>query len=310
MTTTVPADAADPRLPGLLAWAETLVGPCAVAAGDTRLDGRSAVLKLSAAAGAVYLKVHTTRESWENEVHATGAWAPAFAGRAPRLLGAADAPALALLLSEVPGTRMEDTALTPAQEVAAWRAAGQALAALHAQGVGPHFGACLRDGRSASEPPITDAVSFVLADLEAWTGGERAALYSPEERRVIAAARERAGEFAGEPAIPCHRDYNPYNWLVDAQGAWAGVIDFEFAWWDVRVAEFSRYPDWENQERPALVEALFEGYGRPLTARERRQLWVSEVQYAAAAVAWGCEHSFFGFAAEGRTALARLSAGV
>jgi thiamine kinase-like enzyme len=35
--------------------------------------------------------------------------------------------------------------------------------------------------------------------------------------------------FEGEPAVPCHRDDGPANWLVTDDGHWAGVIDFEFA---------------------------------------------------------------------------------
>ena len=77
--------------------------------------------------------------------------------------------------------------------------------------------------------------------------------------------------FAGERPVPCHRDYGPANWLVTDDGVWAGVIDFEFAYWDVRVADFSRYPDWEWIHRPNLLDAFFDGYGRRLTPKEEQQ---------------------------------------
>ena len=44
--------------------------------------------------------------------------------------------------------------------------------------------------------------------------------------------------FEYECPTPCHRDYCAANWLVDEK-AWSGVIDFEFAYWDVRVADFT-----------------------------------------------------------------------
>ncbi len=292
----------------LLAWASGFVGPCTVLGGDVRVTGRSTVLTLRAGAERVFVKTHVDRANFENEAFATAQWAPAFGPRAPRLLAIHEAEPLALLLSAVPGVTMEDAALSPQQQRAAWREAGRALAALHALPPGRFFGPCRLDGSPASASPCTDAVAYVLADLDAWTGGPRATLFSADEWRVIEAARAQVGCYTGEPPIACHRDYDPYNWLVDLEhdGAWTGVIDFEFARWDVRVAEFSRYPDWEWQTRPDLLEALFEGYGRGLTPREEQQLLVAHVQYAAAAVSWGIEHGFTGFASEGHRALAWL----
>ena len=75
----------------------------------------------------------------------------------------------------------------------------------------------------------------------------------------------------------------------------------------MRVADFSRYPDWEWIDRPDLLEAFFEGYGRSLTPLEEQQRLVAYTQYALGAIVWGCEHSFHGFAEEGRQALKRLT---
>lgn len=81
------------------------------------------------------------------------------------------------------------------------------------------------------------------------------------------------------------------------------MIDFEFAHWDVALADLSRFPNWDWMERPDLLEALIEGYGRRWTAKEEQQLLVMHVQYALSAITWGCENSYFGFAEEGRRAI-------
>jgi aminoglycoside phosphotransferase (APT) family kinase protein len=299
--------AADPRLDALVAWSASLVGPCQVASGDPRFHGRSTVLQLESEAGRCYLKWHREADSWGTEVHGYERWAPCFGGRAPRLLGVHDAEPLALLIGAVPGTRLEDTPLPEAQQRAAWRAAGEALAGLHAQPAGDHFGPCRRDG-SPLGAPESDAVTHVRADLARWAEpGARAGWLTPDELRLVDAARERASVFGGERPVACHRDYNPYNWMVADDGRWSGVIDFEFAYPDVRVAEFSRYPDWEYLHRPDLVAALLAGYGRALTPIEEQQLLVAHVQYAVAAVVWGQQHDFFGFRDEGHAALAQLA---
>jgi len=120
-------------------------------------------------------------------------------------------------------------------------------------------------------------------------------------------AKELLPAFEGEQPVPCHRDYGPANWLVDEDGNWAGVIDMEFSAWDVRIDDFTRYPDWEWIQRPELVEALFEGYGLSLTERERKQYLVSHTLYALGAIVWGHGYGFYGFEQEGRDALRHLA---
>lgn len=297
----------DQVLAALLAWCAPFVGPCEVASGDTRFHGRSHVLQLETSSGRCFLKVHGQRASWETEVHGYEQWARAFGDAAPRLLGMRDEEPLALLTSELPGTLMKDVQLPGPQELLAWRTAGRALAVLHDLAIGEHFGPCDRAGNSLGTP-ISDASAYVLAELDRWTAdGLRANCLTASEMHIIQAARTLAPAFEGERPIPCHRDYCPYNWLVTSDGAWAGVIDFEFAYWDVRVADFTRYPGWEWLTRPDLIDALFEGYGRALTPTEEQQRLMAHVQYAVAAIVWGCENSFHGFAAEGREALRRLA---
>ena len=133
------------------------------------------------------------------------------------------------------------------------------------------------------------------------------ALLDADERATIQAAYDLIPAFEGERPLPCHRDYCAANWLVGKEGTWAGVIDFEFAHWDVRVADFSRDPNWSWIRRPDLVEAFQEGYGRTLTPTEQQQLLVAHAEYALGAILWGHEHAFYGFEREGRESLAHLA---
>lgn len=291
----------------LLNWCTSILGPHQIVSSAQRPDARSATSRLRTRSGGCYLKVHRDRAMWAREVHAYEQWAPVFGPYAPSLLAVREEPPLALLIGELKGQILEQVQLPVEQERSAWRTAGQYLARLHALPGGRFFGPCDRRGASADQA-ADDAVEYVTGDLAREI--ERAAcagLIDRAEQATLCAALERTPVFAGERPLPCHRDYTPYNWLVTAEGAWAGVIDFEFAYWDVRAAEFSRYPDWEWIERPDLVEALLEGYGRPLTPREKEQCLVARAQYALAAITWGSEGSYHGFVAEGRRALARLA---
>ena len=291
----------------ILQWCASVVGPCEVVSGDARFHGRTTVCRLQTATGYAYVKVHRDGATWGPEVHGYEQWSRAFPGRTPTLLGVYDAGPFAILVSGMPGQNLEDAALPPGQQRDAWRAAGDALTSLHELAVGEYFGFCDRDGRALG-PPVTDAVEYIAAAFQDDTErGRRGGWLSEQELAVIERARAMIPAFMGERPVPCHRDYCPVNWIVDDGGEWIGVIDYEFSRWDVRVSDFSRYPDWDWMLCRDLTDAFLEGYGRPLSPVEQDQLLVSRTQYALGAIVWGRENSFFGFEQEGRDALVALA---
>jgi len=292
----------------LLKWCASVLGSLEVVSDHSqpRPGGLSATRRLRTASGYCYVKTHRGRSYWESEVHAYGQWASAFGGFAPRLLAVRDEEPLALIVSEQPGKPLAEAELSASQQRAVWRAAGGALAALHDLAVGEYFGPCRRDGTPAGTA-VYDARQHVSTHLEEpLQRGVRAGYLSDEEVGVVRAARGLVASFEAERPVPCHRDYCPDNWLVTGDGVWTGVVDFEFARWDVRVSDFTRYPDWDWIGRPDLVEAFFGGYGRSLTPEQQQQRLVAHVQYALTAVVWGSDNSYHGFAEEGRQALKHL----
>jgi Ser/Thr protein kinase RdoA (MazF antagonist) len=207
----------------------------------------------------------------------------------------------------LPGEVLEVVQLPREQELVVWRDAGNALAKLHESAVGEFFGPLNRDGTPAG-PLITGAVEWMEHQFADWLErGEQIGALRPSELRVVDAAHALLSAFQGERPIPCHRDYCSANWLVTPAGGWAGVIDFEFSYWDVRAADFTRYPEWSWIDRPDRIEAFFNGYGRVFTPAEEQQRLVSLVLYALGALVWGEENDYHGFAAEGRRALGELT---
>jgi aminoglycoside phosphotransferase (APT) family kinase protein len=292
----------------VLEWCAQVLGPSALADDRSREHPghASGTLRLHTRSGGCYVKIHHDRAHWESEVFAYQHWAAAFGDFAPRLLAVRDEAPLAVVISEISGQVLEEVKLPPQQEQAVWRRAGQALAALHNLPPGGCFGAPRLDG-GCGETPIIDACAYVRADLEQWTErGLRLGCLSLEEQGVVEAARQLIPAFAGEQPRPCHRDYGPANWLVTADGAWSGVIDFEFARWDVPTSDFTRYPDWDWLLRPVVTDAFFEGYGRSFRDAEKQQILFGYTLYALGAIVWGIESQFFIFANEGRRALREM----
>ncbi len=295
----------------VLRWCERVLGPVNVIADHTRAHPglRAGVRRLRAATGEYCVKTHHDPAHWAGEVHGYEQWSPVFGARAPRLIAVRDEAPLALIVSALPGRVLEGQTLPIEQQRAVWRTAGAALARLHAIN-GAAFGPCQRDGAS-SGAPIADAGAYVSAEFDNWLErGARINCLDADELAIVRRVRERIPAFAGERPTACHRDYCPANWLVTDAGDWSGVIDFEFAYWEVRAADVSRYPEWEWIGRPDLSEVFDEGYATVRTPVDATQRQVSRACYALAAIVWGRESDYRGFEREGREALRQLRAAI
>ncbi len=291
----------------ILQWCASVLGPCEIVSDPSREHPgqRASIYRLRTPAGNCCVKYHRDLAHWESEVHAYEQWAPAFGAFAPRLLAVRAEEPLALIISELPGEVLEDARVSPSAEIEIWRSAGQALARLHNFKEGEFFGRCHRDG-SPAETPILEAQEYIRTEFENWMErGARGGYLQVNEWAIARAAQSLIPAFAGERPVPCHRDYCPANWLVQG-GAFSGVIDFEFSGWDVRSADFTRFPSFDWIGKPELMEAFFEGYGRVFSAAEEQQRLVSRVLYALGALVWGSENQYNIYAGEGRQALLHL----
>lgn len=292
------------ELDAALRWCEHVLGPVVVIADHTREHPglRAGVRRLRAATGEYCVKTHHDPAHWAGETHGYERWAPVFGAHAPRLIAVRDEAPLALIVSALPGRVLEGQVLPIEQQRAVWRAAGAALAQLHAIN-GNAFGPCRRDG-VCNGVPINDACAYVSAEFDSWLArGARLNCLSAEELSIVRHVRELIPAFAGERPTACHRDYCSANWLVTDAGDWSGVIDFEFAYWDVRAADVSRYPEWEWIGRPELAAAFDEGYATVRAPVDATQRLVARALYALSAVVWGRESGYRGFEREGRAAL-------
>jgi aminoglycoside phosphotransferase len=292
-----------------LDWSASVLGQIKVMSDHSKTHGghESSTCRLLAPAGFCYLKIHESQPNWHNEVHAYEHWSCAFGNYAPKLLAVRDTPPLALIVSELPGQIMEDAQLPVSQERVVWRTAGAALVALHDLGSGEFFGPCLRDGTSAEAFP-RDAREYIsIRFKDQIENAIQNGYINADELSTIQAAYDLIPAFEGERPLPCHRDYCAANWLISEKQYWSGVIDFEFASWDVRVADFSRDPNWSWIRRPDLVDAFCEGYGRSFTSSEEQQLLVAHAEYAVSAILWGHDNAFYGFEREGRESIAHLA---
>lgn len=222
-------------------------------------DGKSSVTEMRDDAGVSWFaKRHRHQEFFDAELEAYRRWVPALGDRAPQLR-AADPEQRLLVLSSLPpasGPDWEDDEVR--------RDAGAALRTLH-----------------EAEPlaVIDDIQAAKQHELEQWIGCARPGTLTQDDLDHAATAMSA---LAGAPPIdqvPCHRDYTPRNWIV-AEGR-VHVLDFEEMQPDAWVVDLSRMAIGWWRDRPHLMDAVHEGYGRTPTDDE---LHVMRCCYAVTAI--------------------------
>ncbi|MNC55109.1 hypothetical protein D3C75_1046210 [compost metagenome] len=112
-----------------------------------------------------------------------------------------------------------------------------------------------------------------------------------------------AGFFTGSRPVPVSWDSTPGNWLVKADGEFAGMIDFENMLWGVDVDSFAvlfaKYFVRDEVSR----DAFFAGYGPDILRQKQMQIRISCIKLAAGDIYWGTKYNVPGFAVRGRRLL-------
>jgi Ser/Thr protein kinase RdoA (MazF antagonist) len=238
----------------LLAFAREHLGRCEQVADCSWPHRMSAVLRLRDEDGATwFLKQHRDRDRYRSEVTAYRRWVPALGDRAPRLR-AFDESLRAVILSPVPGEPAPWPAADPAgvdderrrAEASVQHGAGRLLRRLHG---------------GERDSGWADFAAAKLAELDQLAPAAARLLTADE----LALARMEVSGLAAVPGparVPCHRDYTPRNWLVDAGTVY--VLDFEWSRPDAWVSDLARLHLGIWATRPDLREAFLRGYDREL----------------------------------------------
>lgn len=250
----------------------------------TRPHGNSCVLHLVDGAGMSWIaKRHVRARAFRREVRAYKLWTPALGDHAAAL-HRFDEEEHSLILNAVPGR--SSTGRT------AHRQAGAILRRLHdADPGGP--------GRTYAEACMARLNQLL---------DRGAGLFDTRETGF---ARSEIRGLKGLPIpryVPCHLDYTPSNWLVDASGT-LRVVDFAGARRQPWVRDLNRLYFGEWWTVPDYGDAFMDGYGRALTADDLELLRRTGVLTAVSRVLWGAEHGLPRPTADGRRILHALMSG-
>jgi Ser/Thr protein kinase RdoA (MazF antagonist) len=267
----------------VLDGAARVVGRCDLVADLSWEIPLAVVLHLRTAAGRnVVAKRHADQNLFDGELLAYERWVPSIAERAPELVGF-DRDARVLVITMLDGSSPDPTASSVQLE------AGSILRRFH--DAEPH-------------PVAQDWFEQRMSRARSWAAEADPGVIDPDD---LEWALAQIQPFVGleVPMVPCHGDWQPRNWLVDASGC-IRVIDFERAkpsWW---IHDLQRLVWQEWAATPALAPAFLEGYGRALAPHEIDGLWASSAAGHIVQIAWATHHGDARFADDGRRHLAEM----
>jgi hypothetical protein len=270
----------------LLRAAEPLVGPLVLVADRSWPHGVSTVIEVQTGDGtALIVKQPRAVDKFDAELHAHRHWAPAMAGHMPDLV-AAHRDTRVLVFSKMPGEIGDES-------VSTFREAGRLLRLLY-----------------GAEPPMS-MVGFAAAmraRFDTWVHRARPGLLAAAEVEFVAEHVSRLADFADPAGVPCHRDWQPRNWLTAPDGS-VTVIDFGNSRVGYWYQDFERMWWSEWRTAPELGHAFFEGYGRTLGEDDRAQLRATSIMGLLTTVVWADEVGDAAFGDHGRSQLHQAMAG-
>lgn len=264
------------------------VGPCAVVADLSWDHGEAVVVELQTASGQRLIgKAHRQAGKFAAECIAYERWVPALGRHAPRLI-VADPECQVLILTKLDAAALAERPDVDMLDV--HRQAGALLARFH-----------------GSEPAvlIEGHARLQRERLAAWVDRAAANVLSSEDVSLVDRQLAALDTLPDPAGVPCHRDWQPRNWLVDDGGV-VHAIDFEHA----RVAPW--YEDlqrlWWNEwlDAPACADAFFDGYGRTLDGDELSAFTATSALGHLTTIVWAHEHADDDFGAHARRCLARI----
>lgn len=252
-----------------------------------------------------YLKTFSRKERWHPEVYAYKRWVNGLQPYVLELTAVYEGEGWqAILITAIEGTIMREAGLQPPALHAAYHKAGQLTRLIHESQSGEWFGRPDQDGHPIELFHHTDPVIYIRKSLnDLGTKCQDANLLQPAEEEGLKWALEQADVFAGAKPVPVSWDSTPGNWLVRADGEFAGMIDFENMLWGVDVDSFAALFEKYFIKDAASMEAFFSGYGAEILQEKQIQINISCIKLALGDIYWGTRQGMPGVAEKGRQLL-------
>jgi hypothetical protein len=283
----------------IVAFAELVIGPCDVVADLSWPHGESRVVELSTPTGARFVaKAHLRPAKFAAELTAYEKWVTSLGEHAPRLVGAG-ADDNVLIMTRIDGGPAGDAT------VGAAPASVDAHTTIDVTSMHRQAGALLARFHGAAPPVRLDGYAASQRErLATWCERAEPSVLRSDEIAFVAHALDVLDDRPDPLGVPCHRDWQPRNWLVDANGI-VSAIDFEHARVSPWFEDLQRLSANEWAHHPPLADAFFEGYGHCLSGADEQRMRATAALGHLVTIVWAHEHRDHDYEARARDWLSR-----
>jgi hypothetical protein len=277
-----------PELNGLVLSA---IGPFQVIA-NLRLNSvRTGVWKLSSDTGnkCYYLKTYTRKQRWHPEVFAYTHWTGYLKPYVPELISSFEGDEWqAILITSINGTILREAELSSAANEAAYLKAGELTRVLHHSENGRWFGRPDKNGNPIELYHNADPVQYISNSIiDICKRCTQEGLLQSSEIELTHWALQNTQIFEPAKPVPISWDSTPGNWLVDNNGIFTGMIDFENMLWGIDVDNFSILFGRYFKDNKRAMKAYFEGYGAEILKERNIEVQICCIKMAIGDIYWG-----------------------
>jgi len=295
--------------PNSLSITRSLVGEFQVINEYRKESVRTGVFEIQTNSQNLFVKIHNRLSRWNPEVFAYENWIPALKTFAPNLIYAFnDGTEFGIITSPVQGKTINEFHITDEKTLEkAYYKAGELLRVLHDNFEGTYFGIPSRDGTPFDKNAKTSSVDFITSSLEnTLKQGYDKGLLSDNDKKLVEWSINNCDVFSESKPVPTNWDYSPQNWMVDSNGDFTGIIDFENMLWGIDVSSFGVVIERYTYDRPNLRQAIFEGYGLENDLKRQMEIRIISVNIAIGDIVYGSSINDSRIASLGRNLLDSL----
>lgn len=240
-----------------------------------------------------YLKTYTRKQRWHPEVFAYQQWMYQLKPYVPELIEIYEGEDWqGILISSIEGTIMRGVALDEKKLYKAYFKAGQLTQKIHTLGTGEWFGRPDKDGAPIELNHYFDPVTYIHDSMEeTFAKCTLNNLLDLDEIKLVNWALNNTSVFKDSQPVPVNWDSTPGNWLVDAYGEFAGMIDFENMLWGIDVESFSILFERYFNESELPKRAFFEGYGVEVLEKKQIHIRITCIRLALGDIWWGTQNN-------------------
>ncbi|MFC3925078.1 aminoglycoside phosphotransferase family protein [Clostridium punense] len=268
---------------------ETLVGAFEIVRDHRANNDRTGVIEIDAEGKRMFVKIHNRLSRWNPEAYAYKNWTKILSPYTPTLLHTFKNDFYGIITSPLEGRTVNEYQINDLEKLKKiYYSAGEQLKKLHESFKGTYFGIPSFDGSPFEKKVFTDPIDYISSSIESILKlGVDKFIFDEGDKNLIEWCLKKCDVFKNCTPVPTNWDFSQNNWMVDRNGVFTGLIDFENMLWGIDVDSFGVIIERYTYDKPCLREAFYQGYGLENNSEKQLQIFIISVKMAIADICHG-----------------------